>query len=100
LEYIGFETQLVGVRDNNTPLQSGLIVRWKSNAMGNAGGVFGVGGTNSTDVRRYVSGGIFDVEIATVPEPATWLLFVVAATAIGGRHVGAVGARGAVSAGR
>jgi hypothetical protein len=74
-EFIEWETELVGVRPDGTPIPSGLKVSWKSNALRTGqGGVFQGGGLNKNAV--YLSGGVFDVQIVSIPEPCGFGLLI------------------------
>ena len=78
-EHIGWETELVGVRSDGSALHSGLFVDWESDALANGLGGITYGGSTSRDLREYVSGGVFNVHIRVVPEPATLILGLIGA---------------------
>jgi hypothetical protein len=62
----------------------GLTTYWKSNAIA----VFDVDnfGVDSGDIPLLLSGGIFDVRIDSVPEPATGLLAILVVMFVGLRR--------------
>jgi hypothetical protein len=76
-EFLEFQTELVGVRDDSTELPLGIGFRWKSNAV-NAEKRYIFASFTYTNPPPAVSGSVFDVEVfGLVPEPMALALSVI-----------------------
>jgi hypothetical protein len=86
-DHIGFQTSLVGVAADGTPIPTGVAFRWNSNAAYlydphfglNVGSVY-LSTVDDGTLPPIVSGGVYDVQV--VPEPSALALGLFGALAI------------------